>query len=211
MINKLFVVIILWCVLFSSYLKAQQSYPLPSEIESFANTTLLVVLDGRDISFDAFLKDAISNHWKLTEYLIVDSERFNAEKGNPEYSFLVTLQIQFENDPENNIYHYLQILLSHQTADIQNMPVIMQIPFVGSTFTSSPYLHKTDMIVKFLHNYATNMVNSKQGNKYGNLKKLNSGIKELKGKTLMLSESQIDLELRDVDVLRKVYKGNIEL
>lgn len=190
---------------------AQGPYPTADQIKGFRNTTLLVVLDGRDVAFDAYLKDAINKHWNISEFKFVDTEEFDAQKSNPNYSFLATLQVQFDRDPEEHVYHFLYVLLSHPTADLQEMPVIAQVPFLGSTLTSSSHLHKTEMLVKFIQNYTTQVVASNGDQKYRKLKHLNKGIRKLKSKTLILSEDQIDPSLRDEESLSKAYKHVVKL
>ena len=137
--------------------------------------------------------------------------RSDSQKSNPSYSFLTTLQVQFDRDPEEHVYHFLYVMLSHPTADLQEMPVIAQVPFLGSTLTSSSHLHKTEMLVKFLQAYTTKVVTSNGDKKFRKLNHLNKGIKQLKDKTLIVSEDQIDQSLRDEELLKKAYNHKIKL
>lgn len=197
-----------FALLFASSLLAQGPYPTTDRVAKFSSTKLLVVVDGRDVAFDALLRDAVSKHWTLTEFDFVDGETFIKEKANPGYSFLVTLQVQFDKDPQENTYNFLYLLLSHPTGDVQAMPVLAQVPISGSTFTSSNHLHKAPMLIKFIQNYASDVVASKGSKRYRKLSHLNKGIKELKGKTLYLSKNQITPQVEvDKDIL-KLYRNN---
>jgi hypothetical protein len=211
MINR--IVSIAALMLFFSFQTAlaQGPFPTPERAKTFTKTKLLVVLDSRDIAFDAFLKDAVSKHWNFTPFEFIDSDRFEKEKSNPEFSFLVTLQIVFENDLEGNVYNYLNVLLSHPTGDLKEMPVLAQIPFLGSSLTNINNFHKTEMFVKFLQDYTRKVVDNNGDSKLKNLSHLNKSIKKLSGKTLFVSKSQIDSRLRSDELLKKVYKHNVQI
>ncbi len=195
-------------LLFATSLLAQGPYPTPDQVAKFTSTKLLVVIDGRDVAFDALLRDAITKHWTLTDFDFVDGETFSREKTNPNYSFLVTLQVQFDKDLQENTYNFLYLLLSHASGDIQTMPVLAQVPISGSTFTSSNHLHKATMLVKFIQNYASDVVASKGSKRLRKLSHLNKGIKELKGKTLYFSKSQIMPSVEEEKDQLSLYKHN---
>jgi hypothetical protein len=211
MTNRFIIILAVHLAFGSFTAMAQGPFANPDQVKAFTKTKLLVVLDGHDVAFDAFLKDAVTKHWSISEFEFVDGQRFSQEKANPNFSFLVTLQIQFDNDPQENIYHYLHVLLSHPTGDIKDMPVLAQLPFLGSTLTSSSHLHKTEMLVKFLQEYASNVVTNNGSAKYKKLNHLNKSIKALNGKTLVVAESQIDHALRSEELLKSVYKHNVQL
>ena len=193
-------------ILLTSKLMAQGPYPMPEQVESFKNTTLLVIADGSDVAFDARLRKAVQDNWTLTEFRFIDSREFEREKSNPAKSFLTSATIKFDRDVEDNSYQFMYILLSHPTGDLSEMPVIAQVPFIGTGITSSNHLHKTDMLVKFLQKHATDVVESNGNKRFRKLNYLNKGIRELENKTLVVTESQIHEDYRDEESFAKVYK-----
>ncbi|MFP4555917.1 MAG: hypothetical protein ACLFNU_03505 [Bacteroidales bacterium] len=189
-------------------LKAQGTYPTTQQIAQFAESKLLVVANSSDVAFNARLRKAVQEHWNITEFKFVEGKEFEAESTNPEFSFLTTASVQFDRDPDANSYQFMYILLPHPTGDITEMPVIAQVPFQSSPVESSNHLHKTGMLIKFLQKHAEDVINSKGHKKYRKLKFLNRNIKELKGKTFVFAESQIDSSLRDEELFDKVYKND---
>lgn len=187
--------------------KAQGPYPTSQQVKEFANSKLLVIANSGDVAFDARLRKAVQEFWKITEYKFIDGKEFEKEKTNPANSFLTTASIQFDRDADDNSYQFIYILLPHPTGQISEMPVVAQAPFQSSTIGSSKNLHKTGMLVKFLQNYAEDVIDSDGHKRYRKLKFLNKSIKELKGKTLVFAESQVDSVLRDDENFDKVYKN----
>jgi hypothetical protein len=209
--NRVVLLVALMLLLGFQSVLAQGPFPTPEKIRTFAKTKLLVVLDSRDIAFDAFLKNAVSKHWNLSDFEFVDSERFEKEKSNPDFSFLVTLQIKFENDPEGNVYNYLNVLFSHPTGDLKEMPVLAQVPFQGSSLAGGNNFHKTEMLVKFLHNYTSKIIASNGDASFKRLSHLNKSMKKLSGKTLFVTKEQLDFRLRSETLLKNVYKHNVQI
>lgn len=199
--------VIIAIALLAKAVGAQGPYATSEQVSAFSNTKLLVVMDGRDVAFDAMLKNAIEKHWQINDYELINSDRFNEAKTNPEYSFLITLQTEFDNDPHGHTYNFMYLMLSHPTGDIQEMPVIARIPFVGSTLTSSNELHKTEMLVKFIQSYATDVVKSEGSKRLHKLNHLNKRIKDLKGKALYFSESQVAFSMAEGKDFGKIYKN----
>lgn len=188
--------------------KGQGVAPTPMQINQFKGTTTLVVLDGRDIAFDAMLSESVKKYWKVTPFEIINSERFEKEKSNTAYSFLVLTQVVFTQDKIELSYNFLNLLLAHPSGDINEMPVIANIPFCGNPFTSSQHIFKTGVLLKTIQYEANQML---QYPKKGKLSSYNRNIPNLKGKTLLISKDDITTGMADSSLLKKYYKNSIKV
>lgn len=200
----------LFCGIFFSWfiINAQGVAPTAEQIKQFKGTTTLILLDGQDIAFDAMLSESVKRIWKVTPYEIINSERFDKEKSNPAYSFLVVTKAVFTKDKVESSYSFLNLLLSHPTGNINDMPVMAYIPFCGAPFTSNLHIYKTGVLLKAIQ-YQVNQViiNSKKGK----LSSFNRNIPKLNGKTLLLSKDDLSTEMSDPTSLSKLYKNSLKL
>jgi hypothetical protein len=186
---------------------AQGLAPTPQQIAQFKGTTTLVLLDGQDVAFDAMLSESIKKFWKVTPFEIINSERFEKEKSNPSFSFLVVTKVSFTKDKIESSYNFLNLLLSHPTGNINDMPVMVYIPFCGAPFTSNLHIYKTAVLIKAIQ-YQVNqvLINPKKGK----LASFNKNIPKLKSKTLLIAKDDVSSEMND-SLLKKLYKSKIRL
>jgi len=190
--------------------KAQGVVPTPQQISQFKNTTTLIVLEGRDVAYDAMLTESVKSFWKVTPYEIVNNERFDKEKSNSAYSFLVLTKDAFTKDKVESSYNFINLLLAHPTGNISEMPVMANVPFCGSPFTSNLHIYKTGVLIKSIQ-YQVNQILQNPKKAKGKLTKYNKNIPSLKEKTLLISKDDISPELTDSASIKKLYKNNIML
>ena len=189
---------------------AQGNRPTLEQIKQFKKTTTLVVLDGRDIAFDAMLNESIRKYWTITPYEIINAERFEKMKTNSAFSFLILTKTVFDRDRLETQYGFLNLILAHPTGDINAMPVITYIPFCGDRSTISQNLYKTGMLIKAIQ-YQVNQTIQNPKSIRKQLSAFNRNIPELKGKTLLFSVDDLQAEIADSTFLRKKFKNKIKL
>ena len=206
MIKKLLLFFLL--IGFSSSLFAQGGNPTLEQINKFKGTTTLVVLDGRDVAFDAMLTESVKKFWKITPYEIVNNERFDKEKANPAYSFLVLTQAVFTKDKIESTYNFLNLLLSHPTGNINDMPVMAYVPFCGSPFTSNQHIFKTGVLLKAIQYQVDEQIKNQKSVK---ISKQNKNIPKLNGKELLISKNDISPAFADSATLKKLYRNSIKI
>lgn len=200
----------IWLLYISILACAQGTNPTPEQLNHFKETTTLVVLDGRDVAFDAMLSESIRKYWKITPYEIINSDRFEKMKSNSAFSFLVLTQSAFNKDKIEYSYNFLNLLLSHPTGDMNNMPVLAYIPYCGSPFTSNEHIYKTGMLLKSIqYQIEQRLDNPKSSN--GKLSSYNRNISKLKNRTLILQKENIEADIADSSTLRKLYKNNLKI
>ncbi|MBN1989997.1 MAG: hypothetical protein JW783_11410 [Bacteroidales bacterium] len=189
---------------------AQGTVPSQQQIANFAKTTTLVVLDGRDMAFDAMLSEAVKKNWTLTPFELISSERFEQEKTNTNYSFLLLTQTTFDKDKIETTYNFFNLVLAHPTGDISEMPVLAHMPFSGARLTSSNNIYKTGAVLKAIQCQARKATIAPD--KYtGKLSTANNYIKELKGKTLIVSASQLQEGIGTEEAFGKLYKNTFKI
>ncbi|KAF5075947.1 hypothetical protein DSECCO2_165820 [anaerobic digester metagenome] len=208
--KRIIVVFALTLAMLPATLYAQGTVPSQQQIANFAKTTTLVVLDGRDMAFDAMLSEAVKKNWTLTPFELISSERFEQEKTNTNYSFLLLTQTTFDKDKIETTYNFFNLVLAHPTGDISEMPVLAHMPFSGTTLTSSNTIFKTGAVLKYIQCQARKATIAPD--KYtGKLSTANNYIKNLKGKTLLVSASQLQEDLGTTNVFGKLYKNEFKI
>jgi len=189
---------------------AQGKVPSIDQINRFKETTTLVVLNGRDVAFDAMLSEAIRKYWTITPYELINSERFERMKSNSAFSFLILTQAVFDNDKNESSYNFLNLLLAHPSGNINEMPVLAFIPFSGDPFTSSQHIYKTGMLIKAIQYQVNQSIQNPKRIKK-RLSVFNRNIPFLKEKTLLIANDDIRSNLADSTILRKKYKSSIKV
>jgi hypothetical protein len=178
-------------------------------MNQFKETTTLVVLDGRDVAFDAMLSESCRKYWKITPYEIINVERYEKMKTNSAFSFLVLTQTVFDKDKVETQYGFLNLILAHQTGDINQMPVIAYIPFCGDQTTINQHIYKTGMLIKAIQ-FQVNQIIQEPNSVKKRLSWYNRNIPKLKGKTLLFAADVLQSAVNDSSILRKSFKNNLK-
>ena len=61
-------------------------------------------------SYNTFIKEAVKSFWTITPYEFIDVGDFNVRRLNPEYSFIVLTETNFENDKSNSVFNFINLL-----------------------------------------------------------------------------------------------------
>jgi hypothetical protein len=189
---------------------AQGNTPTLDQINHFRETTTLVVLDGRDVAFDAMLSESCRKYWTITPYEIINVERYEKMKTNSAFSFLVLTQTVFDKDKVETQYGFLNLILAHPTGDINQMPVIAYIPFSGDQTTINQHIYKTGLLIKAIQFQANQIIQNPNSVKK-RLSWYNRNIPNLKGKTLLIATNDLQSTANDSSILRKSFKNNLKL
>ena len=88
-----------------------------------------MVLEDNPFSFyNSYIKDAVKEFWKITPFEFIDVAEFNVRRLDPEYSFIVLTQTNFEKDKANGLYNFINLLQGKDNNKIGEMPEICAIP-----------------------------------------------------------------------------------
>lgn len=160
------------------------------QIGMFKNSTLCVVLENGNFTYNAHIKDAIEKHWKSTEYVFISQEEFSQRHFDSKYSFLVLMKGVLGKDPGGVSYNYLSLVLGDAATNLTDMPELCSFPVSYSDDNSMEYAYVIPAMVKFMQKHAL-MLETKRfmiwlrGLKYYN------GSLGFKGKVLLLNKNSL--------------------
>jgi hypothetical protein len=205
-----YAILIVCLITFYLNSSAQGNLPSLEQINGFKETTTLVVLDRRDVALDAMLNESFRKYWTITPYEIINIERFEKMKTNSAFSFLILTQTEFDKDKVETPYGFFNLILAHPTGDINEMPVLAYVPFCGEESTISQHIYKTGMLINAIQFQVDQILQNPKSIKK-QLSAYNRNIPKLKGKTLLISAEDLQAEMADSSILRKMYKNRIKL
>ena len=83
------------------FLNGQAPFPDSNEMRQFRSSkTCVVLVDDPLSAFNAYVKEAMKEYWKISPYEFISAEEFNVRRINPSYSFIVLTETNFPTVPE---------------------------------------------------------------------------------------------------------------
>ncbi len=191
---------------------SQSVFPGADEIESFYGTETLVVLENTMFSsYNAFIKGAIKEYWDITPFKFISVEEFNTERENPAYSFIVLTETKYDKDKSGSVYNFINLLLGKDVGRLEDMPEMCAIPLSFAGEEDLEYSHKVSIVLRFMQAHVRHLSDdpSITGKKY--LKYYNQFIPELGDKTILLSKSDLEPELKSESRVKELYGHDIKV
>lgn len=186
--------------------------PLASkqQIGMFLNSKTCVVLENSDILYNATMKEAITKHWKLTEYEFIDQKEFNIRRFDSKYSFLVLMKSVFDEDPGGVSYNYINLVLGDPTNDMSLMPELCSIPLSYTGQDNGDYEYVIPTVVKFLQKHAKNLERHRfmisiKGLAYYNFSS------NFKNKVLLMNKVSMASEVDTPEEIKEAYPFAVRL
>lgn len=199
-------------MLFTSLLlSAQAPFPNKDEIKQFeVSKTCVVLEDDPFSSYNAFIKDAVKQYWKITPYEFIDVAEFNVRRLDPKFSFIVLTQTNFEKDKANGLFNFIN-LLQGKKINMSAMPEICAVPLSFAEEEDFEYSYKLGAILAFMQKHAQMIAAdpSLTGRKY--LKYYNKFIPDVKNKTILVTEEDLSPEISTVEDIKAIYEGNLKI
>lgn len=195
--------------LFSTFYitSAQPKLPEKEEVASFFHTETLVVLESGFSSFyNAYIKEAVKEEWKITPYEFIKSDEFEGKMNDSTYSFLVLTNTHFEKDKADADYNFINLLLGKAgVKNITEMPEMGSLPLSYTDNEDDDYSYKLNVIIDFLQKRAELMKERPDFLSMRYLKYYNKNIPEIKLKELWILEKNLAPEISTLDKIRKTY------
>ena len=194
----------------STVLMANPHMATKQQMGMFANSKTCIVLEG-NISYNAYMRDAIQKYWKSTEFEFIDKQEFEKRRYDSKYSFLVLMKGTFDNDPGGISYNYLSLVLGYAVNDVTRMPEICSIPVSYSDDSNIDYGYAIPSIVNFMQKHAKNLMSKKrflislQGLKYYNCSAV------FKNKTLLFNIKNMAPDANSEMKIKSIYPYNFKL
>jgi hypothetical protein len=193
-------------------LKAQAPFPSKNEIKQFAESKTCVVLEDDPFSsFNAFIKTAMKEYWKVTPYEFIDAGEFNVRRLKPAYSFIVLTETNYEKDKSNSVFNFINLLQGKNVHKLGDMPEICAIPLSFAGEDDLEYGYKLGAILAFMQKHAQLIMDdpSKTGRKY--LKFYNENVPLLTTKTILVKKEDLSPDISTIDKIKAIYSNKIEI
>jgi hypothetical protein len=199
-------------LLFTSFLSGQAPFPSKDEIKQFAlSTTCVVMEDDPFSSFNAYMKDAMKEYWKVTPYKFITGKEFNVMRLKPSWSFIVLTETNFDKDKSNSLFNFINLLQGKNVDKLGEMPEICAVPLSYAGEDDLEYGYKLGAILEFMQKHSQLIIEdpSKTGRKY--LKYYNENIPEVMKKTILVKQEDLSPEIANMERIKAIYSNKIEI
>jgi hypothetical protein len=188
---------------------AQSPLVTQKQIGMYINSTTCIVLENELNPYNAFVKDAVQNHWKSTPFEFIDETEFNIRRLDSKYSFLVLMENAFDKDPGGVSYNYISLVLGGNYRDIVQMPELCSVPIQYTNDINTDYEYAIPAIVKFVQLHAKNLEKKRFFIRLYGLKFYNSsGHKDYE---LLMNNSKMAPNANTIEKISTVYPYLVRL
>jgi uncharacterized protein involved in tolerance to divalent cations len=199
-------------IIASFSLKGQAPFPNKDEIKQFTQSKTCVVLEENQLStYNVYIKQAVKAFWTITPYEFIEVSEFNVRRMNPEYSFIVLTQTNYQKDKSGTFYNFINLLQGKKGSRLGDMPEICAVPLACVSEEDIEYSYKLGAILLFMQKHASMISDdpSLTGRKY--LKYYNKNIPEVAGKTILVQKADLAPEISTIDKIKAIYPYKIEI
>lgn len=205
--------LIVFSILFMpAFLNGQAPFPDSNEIRQFKSSKTCVVLEDDTFSaFNAYIREAMKEYWKITPYEFISGTEFNVRRINPSYSFIVLTETNFEKDKSNSVYNFINLIQGKDVDKIGENPEICAIPLSFAGEDDLEYGYKLGAILSFMQKHASLIMEdpSKTGRKY--LRFYNENVPEILKKTILVKEEDLSPDINSIEKIKAIYSGKVEI
>lgn len=190
--------------------RANAPFPSKEQVGMLLNSKTCVVLEKTLLSYNIYLKKAVEEHWKLTEYEFITHEEFEKRHTDSKYSFLFLSKAGFENDNDNVFYNYVNLTLGDTVKNISDLPEFAAVPVSYADDYSVDYGYAIGPIVLFIQEHVKNIQNKYLMISMSTLKYYNLNTRKINNNKLLIDTTDIAPQLRDPNFFRENYSGIFE-
>jgi hypothetical protein len=194
------------------FLEGQAPFPGKDEIKQFSESKTCVVLEDDPFSsFNAYMKEAMKEYWKVTPFEFISVSEFNVRRENPSYSFIILTETNYEKDKTRSVYNFINLLQGKRVEKLGEMPEICAVPLSYAGEDDIEYGYKLGAILSFMQKHARLIVEdpSKTGRKY--LKYYNENVPEVMKKTILVKQEDLSPDIGTIERIRAIYSNKIEI
>lgn len=193
-------------------LTGQAPFPSTAEIKQFLASKTCVVLEDDSFSpYNAYIKQAVEEYWKLTPFEFIKTADFNKRRSDPSYSFILLTETNFEKDKSKSVFTFINLLQGKDIYLIEDMPEICAIPLSSATAEDMEYGYKLGAILSFMQKHARLIADdpSLTGRKY--LKYYNKNVPQVVNKTILVAQEDLSPAINTIDRIKAIYSNKIEI
>jgi len=210
MINKFLSVLFL--ILFLPSLFWAQTIPSEELVKLFLKSKTYIVYDVSMFSaYNFYIKEAIENEWKITEYEFISYNEFAEKRKEKNSSFLVLTDVTFNNDKTATVYNFLSLILGGNYRFVSDMPDIINIPLSISDQDDDLYVYKIPAIIGFIQKHTLLLKQQPQlaGKPIEDVYKITD--KGLTDKTFYFLQEDLSPEINTVSKIKKVFPFPVKI
>ncbi len=187
-------------------------FPDKEEIRQFTESKTCVVLEEDQFStYNVYIKKAVEAFWRITPYEFIEVDEFNVRRLDPQYSFIVLTQTNFEKDKSDGLFNFINLLQGKNVKKLGEMPEICAIPLSFAGEDDFDYSYKLGAVLMFIQKHARMISEdpSLTGRKY--LKYYNKFTPEVHEKTILVKKEDLSPEISTIDEIKAIYTYKIEI
>lgn len=203
---------VLSLLLFPVLLNCQAPFPNSDEIRQFRSSKTCVVLEDDSFSaFNAYIKGAMKDYWKITPYEFINGEEFKVRRSDPAWSFIVLTETNFSKDKSNSVYNFINLIQGKDVEKIGDNPEICAVPLSFAGEDDLEYGFKLGAILSFMQKHASLIIEdpSKTGRRY--LRFYNENVPEILNRTMLIRMEDLSADINSKEKIRAIYTGNVEI
>jgi len=190
----------------------QRPYPTVDDAEKFKSSETCVVMEANQISFyNAEIKNAVNEYWKVTPVRFVTESEFNLTRTDPSYSFIVLTITNFSNDKSGSAYDFLNLLLGADVENLDELPEFCAIPLSFAGAPEEEYSYKLGLIIRFMQYHADLVMKNPTTSALRYLKYYNKNVPDIKGKTILVKEADLAPEINTEERIRAYYQNKVRI
>jgi hypothetical protein len=185
---------------------SQEYLPTREDLEKFFHTKTLVVLDRNPLNtYDWEIQEAMENEWTITEFDFIKYEEFEEMRKNPDYSFLMLVNVTFEKDKLHAVYKFLNLSLGGNYYDMISMPDLVSVPVAYRNVEEDSYNYKLGILVRFIQNHIKLIYEHPELVSSNIFKHYNDNKGDVKQKNLYLIADELDKSVNSPARISKIY------
>jgi hypothetical protein len=169
-----------------------------------------VVLEA-DPFYNAYIKEAVKDYWKITPYEFIEVKEFNLRRKDPAYSFLVLTETNFDRDKSGSVFNFINLLQGKKVDKLVEVPEICAVPLSFLGADDYEYGFKLGVILSFIQKHAKMISDdpSLTGRRY--LRYYNKNIPEVIKKTILVREEDLSPAISTIESIKAIYKHDIKI
>lgn len=193
-------------------LLGQAPFPDGNEIKQFkASRTCVVLEDDPFSSYNEYIKQAVTEAWKITPFEFITVKDFNVRRSNPGYSFIVLTQTNFDKDKSHGLYNFINLLQGKNVNLLSEMPEISAVPLSIAGVNDFVYSYKLGPILAFMQNHARMILLDPTMTLMKYLKLYNKNIPDIKEKTILVTSDDLTPGISTIAKIKAIYTGDIKI
>jgi hypothetical protein len=194
------------------FLNGQAPFPSSEEIKQFmASKTCVVLEDDSFSSYNALIRKAMDEYWKITPFEYIKTADFNIRRSDPAYSFIVLTETNFERDKSHSVFNFINLVQGKDVDKLGEMPEICAIPLSFAGEDDIEYGYKLGAILSFIQKHAVMISEdpSLTGRRY--LRYYNKNVPQVINKTILVNQEDLSPAINTIDKIKAIYQHDIKI